>query len=206
MKPIKARYSIREIRQLFGLSERTVRRWTEAGIIHGAPATGGDFEYDFKELLQFQLVRQMRAKGLTIKQIESELAGQMSLFAADARVAAKVLFLEDGRNGSWEHAIIDLRNFVAHADVHTEDPAIPDRLPFNAEYVLYLVLRRDERELVIGDLMEDYVRLLKQFGKRRADIWLYKQIVGSVLPLLRRTVLKVGALVWLGRILRRLIS
>ena len=35
---VKSSYSVREIKQLFGLSERTVRRWTEAGIIHGTPA------------------------------------------------------------------------------------------------------------------------------------------------------------------------
>ena len=36
---VKSSYSVREIKQLFGLSERTVRRWTEAGIIHGTPVT-----------------------------------------------------------------------------------------------------------------------------------------------------------------------
>src|SRR6266545_4275070 len=32
---VKSNYSIREIKQLFGLSERTIRRWTEQGIIQG---------------------------------------------------------------------------------------------------------------------------------------------------------------------------
>jgi tetratricopeptide (TPR) repeat protein len=78
---VKSSYSIREIKQMFGLSERTVRRWTEAGIIYGAPVgETGDFTYDFQALTLFRRVREMRAQGLTIKQIEAELQGQMSLF------------------------------------------------------------------------------------------------------------------------------
>ena len=81
---VKSSYSIREIKQMFGLSERTVRRWTEAGIIYGAPAgETGDFTYDFQALTLFRRVREMRTQGLTIKQIEAELQGQMSLFRAE---------------------------------------------------------------------------------------------------------------------------
>jgi hypothetical protein len=80
------------------------------------------------------------------------------------------------------------------------------RPPMNAEYVLYLLLRKEEREIVIGDLLECYSVMVHRFDKRRADIWFYKQVIGSIFPLLRRQVLRIGALVWLGRILRRLIS
>ncbi len=80
------------------------------------------------------------------------------------------------------------------------------RPPFNAEYILYLLLRKEEREVVIGDLIEGYGEVLERFNKRRADLWFYKQVAGSVWPLLRRAMLKIGAFVWLGRILRRLIS
>src|SRR5499433_3830328 len=82
---VKSSYSVREIKQLFGLSERTVRRWTEAGIINGTPVGNtGDFTYDFQALTLFRRVREMRSQGLTIKQIEAELQGQMSLFRVEA--------------------------------------------------------------------------------------------------------------------------
>jgi tetratricopeptide (TPR) repeat protein len=82
---VKSTYSIRDIKQMFGLSDRTVRRWTEMGIIYGAavPETG-EFTYDFQALTMFRRVREMRTQGLTIKQIEAELQGQMSLFRPDA--------------------------------------------------------------------------------------------------------------------------
>ena len=78
--------------------------------------------------------------------------------------------------------------------------------PFNAEYFLYFFLQRDERDVVIGDLVECYGQVFARFGKRRADNWFYKQVIGSLWPLFKRAVLKIGALVTLGRILRRFIS
>jgi tetratricopeptide (TPR) repeat protein len=78
---VKSSYSIREIKQLFGLSERTIRRWTDTGIIQASPAPEGDeVTYDFQALTLFRRVREMRSQGLTIKQIEAELQGQLSLF------------------------------------------------------------------------------------------------------------------------------
>ena len=80
------------------------------------------------------------------------------------------------------------------------------RPPLNAEYVLFLLLPREEMGFVIGDLIESYGAILSRFNKRRADIWFYKQVIGSLLPLLRRALLRVAALIWLGRIFRRFIS
>jgi len=82
---VKSTYSLREIKQMFGLSDRTVRRWTDAGIIYGLPVGDtGEFTYDFQALTIFRRAREMRSQGLAIKQIEAELQGQMSLFRADS--------------------------------------------------------------------------------------------------------------------------
>ena len=63
---VKSSYSVREIKQLFGLSERTVRRWTEAGIILGTPAgESGDYTYDFQALTLFRRVRE-QSRALVI--------------------------------------------------------------------------------------------------------------------------------------------
>src|ERR1044072_4112219 len=81
---VKSSYSIREIKQMFGLSEPTIRRWTETGIIQAAPAANDEeATYDFQALTLFRRVRDMRSQGLTIKQIEAELQGQLSLFRAE---------------------------------------------------------------------------------------------------------------------------
>jgi tetratricopeptide (TPR) repeat protein len=94
---VKSSYSVREIKQMFGLGERTVRRWTEAGIIQATPgseapeAEAGDFTYDFQALTLFRRVREMRAQGLTIKQVEAELQGQLSLFRPTGGEVARLL-------------------------------------------------------------------------------------------------------------------
>lgn len=89
---VKSNYSLREIKQMFGLSERTVRRWTEAGIIDAThPAENAEFTYDFQALTLFRRVREMRKQGLTIKQIEAELQGQMSLFRPVGGQLARLL-------------------------------------------------------------------------------------------------------------------
>ena len=78
------------------------------------------------------------------------------------------------------------------------------RPPVFAEYVLYLVLDKEEREVVIGDLVQEYNHITQRFGKRRADIWFYKQVMWSLWPLLRRTAVRCAGFVWLARLLRRL--
>src|SRR5712671_1696589 len=78
---VKSSYSIKEIKQLFGLSEKTIRRWTEQGIIQASTAAGtSESTYDFQALTQFRRVRELRAQGHSIRQIEAELQGQLNLF------------------------------------------------------------------------------------------------------------------------------
>jgi tetratricopeptide (TPR) repeat protein len=89
---VKSNYSVREIKQLFGLSERTIRRWTEQGIILGnKPAGAEDFTYDFGALTQFRKVRDLRSQGQSIRQIEAELQGQLNLFRPETGRLARLL-------------------------------------------------------------------------------------------------------------------
>jgi len=86
---VKSTYTVQDIKQLFGLSERLVRRWTEEGVVPPATSSeGGEPFYDFRALTQFRRVRELRAQGLTLKQVEAELQGQMNLFKpAHSRIA-----------------------------------------------------------------------------------------------------------------------
>ena len=89
---VKSSYSIKEIKQLFGLSEKTIRRWTEQGIIHASSASQApDYVYDFNALTQFRRVRELRAQGHSIRQIEAELQGQLNLFRIETSRLARLL-------------------------------------------------------------------------------------------------------------------
>jgi len=89
---VKSTYTIREIKQLFGLSERTIRRWTEQGIVQPSSSPeNNDPTYGFQALTQFRRVRELRSQGQTIKQIEAELQGQLSLFRMEEGRLARLL-------------------------------------------------------------------------------------------------------------------
>jgi tetratricopeptide (TPR) repeat protein len=89
---VKSVYTVREIKQLFGLSERTIRRWTEQGIIQASSSPENkDLTYGFQALTQFRRVRDLRSQGQTMRQIEAELQGQLSLFRIQEGRVARLL-------------------------------------------------------------------------------------------------------------------
>jgi len=89
---VKSNYSVREIKQLFGLSERTIRRWTEQGVIQGTLLSEAkDYTYDFQALTQFRRMRDLRAQGHSIRQIEAEIQGQLNLFRVEGERVARLL-------------------------------------------------------------------------------------------------------------------
>ena len=55
-------------------------------------------------------------------------------------------------------------------------------LPLNAEFLLYLVLSKNDSEVVAGDLEERWRTIKKQFGVRRANFWYWTQVVRSIWP------------------------
>ena len=78
---VQATYTVREISRQFGLSENSIRRWTRDGIIQAVGTElNGELLYDFRALTQFRRVRELRSRGLTTRQIEAELHGQLNLF------------------------------------------------------------------------------------------------------------------------------
>jgi tetratricopeptide (TPR) repeat protein len=88
---VKSTYTVREIKQLFGLSERTIRRWTEQGIVQASSIADDELTYGFQALTQFRRVRDLRSQGQTMRQIEAELQGQLNLFRLEAGRVARLL-------------------------------------------------------------------------------------------------------------------
>src|SRR6185436_12192482 len=89
---VKSTYTVDEIKQLFGLSERLIRRWTAQGVLHAMPSEDpADLRYDFHSLTQFRRVRELRGQGLSLKQVEAELQGQMNLFKPVQSKLARLL-------------------------------------------------------------------------------------------------------------------
>jgi hypothetical protein len=158
---------------------------------------GGLTVEETSEVLKISTATVMRDWRLARVWLRREIQSVESLFE-DSRATSKGTEATPTPNLPFEESGATSKETEAKS-------AIPSP-PFNAEYLLYLLLRKEEREILIGDLTEEYGEVNNRFNKHRADTWFYKQVFGSVWPLLRRALLKIGALVWLGRILRRLVS
>jgi DNA-binding transcriptional MerR regulator len=81
LQRVQATYTVREISRQFGLSEHSIRKWTREGIIQACASTpDGELRYDFHALTQFRRARELRNLGMSSRQIEAELNGQLNLF------------------------------------------------------------------------------------------------------------------------------
>jgi len=78
---VKSVYTVLEISRQFGLGEHIIRRWTREGLVPTAAGSRtGEFRYDFRALTQFRRARELRNQGLSLRQVEAELQGQMNLY------------------------------------------------------------------------------------------------------------------------------
>jgi hypothetical protein len=78
--------------------------------------------------------------------------------------------------------------------------------PINAEFLLHVLLKKDEREAIIGDLTEDYAKKVGRLGVRLANRWFYAEVIRTLWPLLKRCFLKISAIGGLTAFVRRLIG
>lgn len=78
--------------------------------------------------------------------------------------------------------------------------------PLNAEFLLHLLLRHDEHDAIIGDLIERYGKKCTRLGTRRANIWFYAEVFWTALPLIKRAFLKISGIMTLAEFVRRHIS
>jgi hypothetical protein len=83
--------------------------------------------------------------------------------------------------------------------LHTRTP------PRLGERILLLILSKDQRINLPGDLAEEYGELAGRHGEGYAKLWYYKQVVASAWPLIYNAA-RWGVLAWVGRLVRRYIS
>ena len=75
----------------------------------------------------------------------------------------------------------------------------------NAILILHLLLNDDEAEALSGDLHERYAKKSIRLGKRRADVWLWSQVLRSIWPLLKRF-FAAGGFLAAAELIRKLLS
>lgn len=85
--------------------------------------------------------------------------------------------------------------------------------PLRAQFILYLLLAKRESEAIIGDLVEMYPQMVKKFGKRKADLLVWSQVIRAVVPIILsfvrpvvRYCLRAGGLLAAAAFIRRILS
>ena len=101
---------------------------------------------------------------------------------------------------------------AVHSDTSTQgtEPTapvvLPPQPPLDAEFILHLLLNKDEQDALIGDLIERYGKKCERLGVRRANFWFYAEVCRTAWPLIKRFIAKAGGLIAVGEWLRRHIS
>jgi hypothetical protein len=106
----------------------------------------------------------------------------------------QLTFVFDSKNDT-------LLDYYLTSDFENE---LSDQPPKSAEYLAYLFLPRTDRDTLLGDLTEEYPYIVAKFGSRGANVYFYKQVVCSIWPLVRKTVIKWGAFGWVVEVIRRI--
>lgn len=100
----------------------------------------------------------------------------------------------------------DQREFLAahisYLDSRTANKsAAPPQL---GERILLLILTKEERVNIPGDLEEEYRGIATKHGERYAKLWYYKQVAASAWPMIRKAA-RWGLLASVGEWIRRYI-
>lgn len=74
--------------------------------------------------------------------------------------------------------------------------------PQLGERALLMLLSKEERVNIPGDLAEEYGEIAAKHGERFAKVWYYKQVAASAWPLIRKAI-RWGVLAWVEEWIRR---
>lgn len=142
-----------------------------------------------------------RARFLTeqAKEGEARLDAFRKQFASLKKEIEQVEFEHQNTNKSEP----DLST-PRHKEATKQPSKSRSTIPGFGEFLLYLFLKKTEREALVGDLQEEYSEVLSKFGRKKAKLFFYKQVGGSLWPLLRRTLIKWGLFGWAAELIRRI--
>jgi hypothetical protein len=78
--------------------------------------------------------------------------------------------------------------------------------PHGAEFLLYVMLPKSQRESLPGDLEEEFHLVERKFGPQHARIWYWSEVARSVGPILLRFVRRVLGLTALWQVVSKVLQ
>lgn len=142
------------------------------------------------------------------KEVFDHLKDVLRQFEKEAGV--KDVPTEEGSRDSNESTVVKVSGETSPPALYwwlesaPDGAAAPPEPPKHGERVLLMLLSKDERENMIGDLAEEFAKIADKHGARFAKVWYWRQVVESTWPLLKRA-LRWGLLAYAWDLIRRLI-
>lgn len=121
----------------------------------------------------------------------------------EQQAALTIAWYEAGSSDSTEEmAVIEetMNELLKEAAIQASENNHPPRF---AEFAIWFFLPRETREVMIGDLEEEYHEAVDRFGQRAAALWYWKQCLTSIGPYLRHWAEKLVKFFGLEEIVRR---
>lgn len=104
------------------------------------------------------------------------------------------------RKKAQRHCVNDINALL----IRYQEAKIIAEPPRCGERILLLILSKEERINIPGDLTEEFAQIAAKHGARFAKIWYYKQVVGSAWPMIQKAIrwgLLVSAWAWVRRLI-----
>lgn len=140
----------------------------------------------------------MRAASRDFKDKE-ELTSIVSSLRKRMRQLKRINAPEDERR-RISKALTHFSSYLLFFDYNSEE--LLSNPPQLGERILLLILKKEERVNIPGDLAEEYKEITAKHGTRFATIWYYKQVVASAWPLIRKA-FRWSLLAWVEELIRR---
>lgn len=100
---VQSAYTLRQISRQFGIPIKYIQRWLEDGLLVAVKGAGdGELVFDIRSLARFRNIRERKAGGASIKEIDAELRGQLTLFGPPT---GELLRLPE-RQSTFEYALM----------------------------------------------------------------------------------------------------
>lgn len=148
-----------------------------------------------------RLMRESKSQGCTESDI-ALLKDKLKMYQAELGITAiRNEFVHQALRGARGDIAIRLKNRRLILEVKAEKCVDESYIhpPTRAEKFLYLVLPKNLREYVPGDLEEEFAQIARKFDLRFAKKWYWKQVISSALAVLVRQLTKLAGIAWLGK-------
>ena len=190
---------------------RTQSQFYRQAIIESGTKVWVEIGSDFDDGSEVLDDRRMGVKWLTTDQ---EIRGAMT----DEDVLPGGVLADSGEEScpnwqeiivpdNYEQATFDWDNTPAPRHVSYEELFPPKREPPKAaELLAYFFLSRADRQIILGDLIEEYPDNVVKFGSRWAKAIFYAHVFASLWPRFRKLIVKWGLFGWVAEVIRRISS